>query len=1244
MRRYLYVYIGLLSLVFAQTLLAQTPLTPKESPEVLRTQPHLALPTHITWKKPHASISQTIQWLKQQYNLSAEEYDFQLISRGQDQRGQTYERYQQLYKGIPVDGSMYIFHKNKAGVYAGSGQYFLVPKGLHIPHVPEVSEKHALSVALDKIRAQTYKWQIESEVSHLQALRNHSSHSFEQSYFPDGELVILHNPSNKAHHSFKLAWKFDIYAHEPLGKTRIYIDAQQDTLLVKYELLHPHDSIGIANTRYSGERPITTIYEDGIFILGENTRGQGIRTWDMQDSTVFSLAQPIRDADNRWGYESDTIDRAATDAQWGAAKTHDFFLEKFGWNGLDGEGSPINCYVHYGKNFENAFWDGIRVVFGDGDNKPYTELDIVAHELAHGVTQYTSRLIYNGESGALNESFSDIMGKAVEYFARRETFSWKIGKARGLIIRDMKDPTIAGQPKNYEGKNWYTGQEDNGGVHINSGVHNHWFYLLVEGGTGINDFGEKYSVSALGMDTATALVYHNFTSYLTPQSTYEDARYFSIVSAIDLYGACSPVHKAVTNAWHAVGMGRPYTPNAEADFALSATTLCSPPYMLQLQEEAGNTAAYFWEFGDGTTSSEANPTHTYEVPGLYTIQLAVSGFCGDTDTLTKQDVLLIDEGPEKPIVTDAYLSCRDSTLLSAISSGRTRWFDAFGNILSSQDTLKTSRQNRDITYYAQNVEFSPSQRVGPIQDSIKGEGDYHNTEYNARIYFRVFTNLRLESVAVDAASAGKRTFVLEDRRGNIINSFTREIPKGKSRISLDIDLVPGTYRIGGSNMDLYRHESGATYPYEIPEVISLDGSPPDAGSGYYYYLYDWQLAAFCASPKTPVNVFVAPIEAPTVSDTGFCGAQSITLRAQHPSGNIKWMNLDNEYIGEGTLFTTPVLDTTTTYFVEAAIEEPALHVGPNHLIGEGGFHNTEFDARLEFEVYKPLRIQSVEVYAGSTGNRRIVLEDEVGNMIKALNVFVPEGTSRVQLNLDVQPGKYAIGGQFMDLYRNTEGAIYPYVVDSLMAITRSNTFTNEDFYYYFYDWEIVETPCYSPKVSVTVSVSNLLETAFSFRQDSGEVVFQAKAPKATSWYWDFGDGQTDSVANPIHSYADTGKYKVSLISQNETCMGNLTLPIQVSEDGVRRITTDLSKELFRSIVLYPNPGQGEFTVDAQFTQPLSGSIDLYNALGAHVSHTHFDPSSHLKQRISIPEFPDGVYWLRISTATQSYVQRYIKHR
>jgi bacillolysin len=229
-----------------------------------------------------------------------------------------------------------------------------------------------------------------------------------------------------------------------------------------------------------------------------------------------------------------------------AGHTYDFYFSRFGRDSYDGAGAPMRSYVCYGSGYQNAFWDGSRMTYGEG----FAIDDVVGHEFSHGVTQYISGLTYSYQSGALNESFSDIMGEAIDLANGQGNDStavrWAIGEELPSIgaIRDMMDPTRFGLPDRTDSPYFYCGTGDSGGVHINSSVQNKAFALMVDGGT-FNGF----TMDAVGLDKALQIVYRANDRYLTSSAKFIDAYHALNRSCNELYGAtsadCSNVKKAL---------------------------------------------------------------------------------------------------------------------------------------------------------------------------------------------------------------------------------------------------------------------------------------------------------------------------------------------------------------------------------------------------------------------------------------------------------------------------------------------------------------------------------------------------------------------------------------------------------------------------------------------------------------------------------------------------------------------------
>ncbi|MGZ3457387.1 MAG: M4 family metallopeptidase [Archangium sp.] len=316
-------------------------------------------------------------------------------------------------------------------------------------------------------------------------------------------------------------------------------------------------------TLYSGKVDlITTKNADGTYSLRDTTRGKGVVTFDGRNKERAGGQTDFKDSNDVWGEASDPARaRAAVDAHYGAEMTYDFYKNVLGRDSIDGGGEQLMSYVHISTNYDNAYWDGTQMNYGDGDNNefsPLTTLDIAGHEISHGLTERTAGLVYSGESGGLNEAMSDILGTGVEWYASQKNpavkFDWMIGEdaytpANGPndALRYMDDPTKDGYSlDNY--KSFQSSTE----VHSSSGIANNAFYLLVNGGknrtSGIEVKG------GIGMEKGLKVFGRALAHYMTPNTTFAQARQACISAATDLYGATSPEVQKVKESWTAVGV------------------------------------------------------------------------------------------------------------------------------------------------------------------------------------------------------------------------------------------------------------------------------------------------------------------------------------------------------------------------------------------------------------------------------------------------------------------------------------------------------------------------------------------------------------------------------------------------------------------------------------------------------------------------------------------------------------------
>lgn len=840
--------------------------------------------------------------------ISADD-QLQLLRTDKDHLGYQHLRYQQYHKGHKVTDGIYILHVKDGKVVSMNGLFI---EGLQVSPSPALSEAEAVQKAIDHVGAQQYKWQIESEENFIKMIKK----DVNASYFPKGTLEYISVKGDYNKRDMRLAYRFDVYSHEPMSRRWIFVDAHSGEIINEVDRICHVDVTGSANTRYSGTQTIVADQTGpGAFRLRESGRGQGVETYDLNNGTNYGNAVDFTDTDNNWTTTTN-MDDAAFDAHWGAESTYDYYTQIHNRNGLDDNGMLMRSYVHYSNNYNNAFWNGSEMTYGDGSNSPggftpLTAIDVCGHEFTHGVTEFSSNLVYSYESGALNESFSDIFGTVIEFWKKPTDCDWLIGSeivfTQPGALRSMSNPNAYGDPDCYGGTNWYTGTADNGGVHTNSGVQNYWFYLLTVGGSGTNEMGDVFNVTGIGMNDARQIAYRNNCFYLVTTSQYADARTYSIQAAQDLFGSCSQQHISTTNAWFACNVGNAWSnPTVASSFTANMTSSCTVPATIIFTNTSQNANSATWDFGDSGTSTTWSPTHTYTSPGVYTVQLSVTGGCGSSATSVSSYINI--NPPAAPATTGA-VSCTSpaSVTLNATGSGNLVWYTVptAGTPVNTGTSYTTPSLSSTTTYYVENQVAQPNGNVGPLNNTI-GAGGNHNSTANAYEVFNVIQPCTLVSAYVYSSVAGVRNVILWDNAGNVINTYPINFPNGNATVTLNIPLTPGTgYRIGGVSMNLYRNSSGAVFPYTLNGLVSITGS---SSAGRYYYFYNWTVApAPCTSPRTPV---VADIGGPVVTFAplnSVCdNAPAFQLTGGNPSGGtysgpgVSGGNFDPGVAGVGT--------------------------------------------------------------------------------------------------------------------------------------------------------------------------------------------------------------------------------------------------------------------------------------------------------------------------------------------------------
>ncbi len=505
-----------------------------------------------------------------------------LMNAEADKLGCTHYRYYQTYSGIPVENSMYIVH-TKAGKLTGMSGSVVTDfdPQTDARMSASISSAQAINAAVKYTRAEKFAWEDPKMEQRIKMQTGKSN----ATYYPTAVKVWYNAGDEISPRELRLCYKVDVYTLKPFDRKFIFVDAQTGQVLGTKAEMEASDATGTANTQYSGSQTIHSDLNGSSYRLRDLTKGNGIITLNATGNADYTNTTA------NWNLTGQN--QHAMDVHWGVEKTYEFYKTTFNRNSVDNNGFALTSYVNDGE-IDNAHWDGSAMNYGvrSGTQNGVTGIDVTGHELTHGVTQNTSALNYSNESGAMNESMSDIMGKSVQFFAKPSDISWILSNDMNWEIRSFSNPNADGQPDTYKGTNWYSGTGDNGGVHTNSGVGNYMFYLLVTGGSGTNDKGNAFSVTGIGISEADQILYRTETVYLTATSQYADWRTACINAATDLYGASSNEVIQAENAWYAVGIGT----------AGGGGGGCGTPTGLASSSITSSTATVSWAAVSGATS------------------------------------------------------------------------------------------------------------------------------------------------------------------------------------------------------------------------------------------------------------------------------------------------------------------------------------------------------------------------------------------------------------------------------------------------------------------------------------------------------------------------------------------------------------------------------------------------------------------------------------------------------------------
>jgi zinc metalloprotease ZmpA len=458
----------------------------------------------------------------------------------QDRDGTTHTRYERTYAGLPVLGGDLVVAETKAGATESvtkASRSALGNIDTSADIAPATAEKQALGAAKAEGSAKTKADRAPRKVVWLaQGAPTLAYETVIGGIQHDGTPNELH----------------------------VVTDATTGKKLFEWQAVEN----GTGNTQYSGQVTLGSTQSGSTYNLTDGGRGN-TKTYNLNRGTS-GTGTLFSGPDDVWGNgQASDLETAGADAAFGAGITWDYYKNVHGRTGIRGDGVGAYSRVHYGNNYVNAFWQDscFCMTYGDGSGnaKPLTSIDVAAHEMTHGVTAATAKLVYSGESGGLNEATSDIFAAAVEFYANsaQDKGDYLVGEkidinGDGTPLRYMDKPSKDGASKDA----WYSGI-GNIDVHYSSGPANHWYYLLSEGSGAKTINGVNYDsptsdglpVTGIGRDKASLIWFKALTTKFNSTTNYAAARTGTIAVATELYGATSAEVKAVTDAWAGINVG-----------------------------------------------------------------------------------------------------------------------------------------------------------------------------------------------------------------------------------------------------------------------------------------------------------------------------------------------------------------------------------------------------------------------------------------------------------------------------------------------------------------------------------------------------------------------------------------------------------------------------------------------------------------------------------------------------------------
>jgi vibriolysin len=799
----------------------------------------------------------------------ADDEDFTLLRQSTDFNGETHYRYQQTYKNIPIWGMNTVITKDQ------SKKKVIKLHGSMVKDAPK--DVGAIPGNLDARGALE-----EMKANHMNtdpgAIWNFENEEY-------GTYIYV-DEKEKAH----LCYVVSFYADNEKGNPSrfiYFINVKNHKVLHSFNRLQDADGTGPGGNQKIGLYEYGTDYPP--FGVTQNGSTCTMNTTDVKTvnlnhgtsgSTAYSYTCPRNTVMEINGAYS-----PLNDAQFFGQVVYDMYN---GWYGVPPLTFQLTMRVHYSTNYENAFWNGSSMTFGDGYNTfyPLVCLDVSAHEVSHGFTEQNSNLNYSGQPGGINEAFSDMAGESAEYFSRGST-DYKVGfdifKSPSGALRYMYDPPLDGMSIDNVA-DYYSGLD----VHYSSGVFNKAFYLIA---------------TSSGWNTKMAfdIFVKANQDYWTPSTTFQQGAEGVQDAAADYGYNC----QAVVNAFAQVGITLVCAGPPVADFVGSPLSGGAPLTVNFTDQSTNSPTSWSWNFGDTGTSTAQNPSHIYNTPGTYTVSLTATNSSG-SDGVTKTNYITV-LAPQPPVADFIASTTNPSvggsvTFTDTSTNTPTSWSWTFDGGTPASSTA----QNPTITYntvgtytvtlIATNAQGSDTEtKVNYITVSAipycTSSGGSQSYEYITGVAVADVNNSSGASPYTDYT-----TLTAHLTQGNSANvSLTPGFTSGSYteywKIWIDYNgdhdfADAGEEVFSGSGSSVvsgsFTVPAGAPLGYTRMRVsMSYSTYPPNCGSFTYGEVEDYTVQVSGSTPQPPVAAF-------TASSTTVVVGGSVTFTDQSTNNPTSW--------------------------------------------------------------------------------------------------------------------------------------------------------------------------------------------------------------------------------------------------------------------------------------------------------------------------------------------------------------------